>query len=220
MATVSAPAPPQQRVVLHTVDWRTYQRLLRALGDRPALRLTYDRGTLEILTTSPEHEHYKQLLGRFIITLTEELDLPIAGYGSMTFTRPRQRGLEPDQCYWIANEARVRARSRIDLRVDPPPDLIVEIDLTSSSLDRMGIYAVLRVPEVWRFADQALTFHLLDPGGQYAPSSHSRSFPLLASADLAPFLGLRGQMDENALMRQFRAWIRRHPGAAGTATVP
>jgi Uma2 family endonuclease len=210
-----------QRLILDGIDWRTYRRLLRVFAERPALRLTYDRGTLEIMTTSPEHEYYKRLLDRFVVVLTEELNLPLAGYGSMTFQgRRRRRGLEPDQCYWIANEAAVRGRSRIDPRVDPPPDLVAEIDILSSSLDRMAIYAVLGVPEVWRLADQALVFHLLGTGGSYAPSPTSRAFPMVQSAEVARFLVLRGQMDENAIAREFRNYVRQNLTSGGATGTP
>src|SRR5208282_5710304 len=120
MSTVSL--PPEQRLLLDGVDWQTYGRLLRALGHRPSVRLTYDRGTLEIMTLSHEHESYAHLLGRFIVALTEELGLPIKGGGSTTFRRrKRRRGLEPDESYWIANESLVCDKVRIDLRTDPPP---------------------------------------------------------------------------------------------------
>src|SRR4051812_38419232 len=109
-----------QRLVLYDVPWETYTRLLRLFVKR-SFRLTYDRGTLEIMTLSPEHEGYSYILGRFIDALTEELGLPIKGGRSTTFRRrKRQRGLEPDNCFWIASEPRVRGKNKIDLRVDPP----------------------------------------------------------------------------------------------------
>jgi Uma2 family endonuclease len=147
MSTVQVPAG--QRLVLSGIDWRTYGRLLRAFDERPGVRLTYDRGVLEIMTLSPEHERFKHLLRRLIEALAEEMGLTIAGFGSMTFRRRRRRrGLEADECFWIANEPRVRGKDRIDLRVDPPPDLVVEVDVSRSSLDRLAIYASLGVPEV------------------------------------------------------------------------
>jgi Uma2 family endonuclease len=125
------------------------------------LRITYDRGALEIMTLSPEHERLKHLLGYFILILVEELGWNMAGFGSMTFKRKRhQRGLEPDECYWIENELAVRGKDRIDLRRDPPPDLVIEIDWTHSSLDRLAIFAILGVPEVWRFDGKDVTFHV------------------------------------------------------------
>ncbi len=211
MSTVSAPAAGRS-VLLHGIDWRAYRRLLRVFDGRPGIRLTYDRGALEIMTTSPQHEHYKRLLGRFIEALTEEMNIPLAGYGSMTFRRPRKRGLEPDQCYWIAQEARMRGRDAIDFRTDPPPDLVVEIDITSSSLDRMGMYAGLGVPEVWCFDGQQLTFSMLQPDRSYATSANSRAFPALSVADVSGFLARRAQIDETTLMREFRAWARQQMG--------
>ncbi len=207
MSTVQAPAAGQQ-LVLTGVDWQTYSRLLRVFNGRH-LRLTYDRGTLEIMTLSPQHERLKHLLRRLFEALAEEVGLTIAGFGSMTCRRRRRRrGLEPDECYWIANEPRVRGRDRIDLRRDPPPDLALEVDVTHSSLDRLAIYAALGVPEVWRLDGQALTFHLLQADGTYAAAARSLAFPFLAPADLLPFLALRARLDEMALVRQFRAWVR------------
>lgn len=219
MSTVSVPTT--QRLLLSGVDWRTYSRLLRALDERPGVRLTYDRGTLEIMTLTYGHESWGYILGRLIAVLTEELGLPISGGGSTTFRRrPRRRGLEPDDCYWIANEPLVRGKTRIDLRVDPPPDLVIEIDITSSSLDRMAIYAALGMPEVWRYDGQALTFQVLGANSQYTAASHSRSFPMLTPADVAAVLTLRGQMDVNGMARHFRAWLRQRLAGGAAAPTP
>src|SRR5262245_34373899 len=131
-------APTGQRLVLHGIDWRTYGRLLRALDGRPALRLTYDRGMLEIMTLTHEHESDNRFLVRLVVVLTEELGLPVRDGGSTTIRRRRRRrGLESDSCFWIANEAAVRHKRQIDLRIDPPPDLALEVDVTNSSLDRL-----------------------------------------------------------------------------------
>ncbi len=151
----------------------------------------------------------RHLLGRFVVALTEELVLPIAEGGSTTFRRRRgRRGLEPDQSYWIASEPMVRGKERIDLRIDPPPDLAIEVDVANSSLSRMGIYTALGVPEVWRLAEGLLSFHVLASGGQYAESPTSRTFGFLTAADVQGFLLLRGRQDENAIVRQFREWVR------------
>jgi hypothetical protein len=129
---------------------------------------------------------------------------------------PRPRGLEPDGCWWVASEALVRGKNKIDLRRDPPPDLALEIDVTHSSLDRLTVYAALRVPEVWRLADQVLVCHLLGSDGRYTVSTTSRAFPGLVVADIAHFLSLRGHMDDNAIVRQFRGWVRQRiiPGGS------
>jgi Uma2 family endonuclease len=216
MATVHTPS--EQRFLLPSVPWRTSTRLLRAFTERPGVRLTYDRGTLELMTLSHEHESLSYLLARLVDALTEELGLPVKGGRSTTFRRrKRRRGLEPDACWWIASEPQVRGKTEIDLRRDPPPDLALEIDITHSSLDRMAIYANLGVPEVWRLEGQTLVCHLLGSGGTYAASAVSRAFPALVVADLARCLQQRTQMDDNAIVRQFRAWVRQRFPAGGSA---
>lgn len=215
-----ATVPAARHLVLYGVDWRTYTRLLHVFAERPSVRLTYDRGDLEIMSPLPEHESDADMLGRFVVVLTEELGLPIkAGRSTTLRRRRRRRGLEPDNSYWIANEPRVRGKRRIDLRIDPPPDLAIEVDITSSSLDRMGLYAALVIPEVWRLDGPVLSSHVLGAGGRYAESTHSAAFPLVAPADLLVFLALRSSLDENAVVRQFRAWVRQRLSTTG-APVP
>lgn len=205
---LQAPAT-QQCLRLSGIDWKTYSRLLHAFAERPGVRLTYDRGELEIMAPLLMHDDDGRSLGRMVVVLTEELGLPIKCAGSTTLRRRlRQRGIEADECYWIANAPRMAGRRRLDLRRDPPPDLAVEVDVTHSSLDRMSIYAVLGVPEVWRLEGDALTFHVLGAGA-YQESATSQSFPLVTPADLLGFLQqLRQAGNENPLLQQFREWIR------------
>jgi Uma2 family endonuclease len=210
MAT-AAPSTHHSPAVLYDIDWQTYLRLLRTFeksGRR--LRLTYDRGTLEIM--SPlllEHENPADLLGCFVVVLTEEYDLPRRAGRSVTLRRKRKRrGLEPDNCYWIANAFRLQGKTHLDLRIDPPPDLAIEVDVTSSSLNRMTIYAALQVPEVWRQSKAGLTFHVLEAGA-YQVHPNSLSFPQLTPGDLTAFLSQIGQTDDTTLLRQFREWVRR-----------
>jgi len=175
--------------------------------------MTYDRGTLEIMTLSPRHERWKYILGRLVETLAEEFGIQIIGFGSMTCKRrKKRRGLEPDECYWVANAAAIRGHLDIDLRVDPPPDLAMEVDVTSSSLDRMGIYRALGVVEVWRFDGKTLTFSQLQPNGKYSRIQTSVAFPGLTAADLMPFLALAGQQDDHEIVKAFRAWVRQRFG--------
>jgi Uma2 family endonuclease len=212
-ATTSRP----QRLVLYGVSWREYTRMLRAFAERPGYRLTYDRGTLEIMSPLHEHESDIAMLGRFVVVLTEELALPIKAGRSTTFRRRQmRRGLEPDNSWWIAREPQVRGKRRIDLRVDPPPDLALEVDVTRRTLNRMSIYARLRVPEVWRLNARGLTFQTLQANGRYAEQTHSLTFPLFTPADLMAFMGLRSQHDENEVVRQFRVFVRQRL-ATGTA---
>lgn len=206
--------------LLYDIDWPTYSGLLRAFETQRGFRLTYDRGMLEIMSPLWEHEGPSGLLGLFIHVLTEELNLPCRLGGSLTLRRRRKRrGLEPDKCYWIANAPRMQGKRQLNLRVDPPPDLAVEVDVTSSSLDRMGIYAVLGVPEIWRWSTGGLAFHLLE-NGAYQVRPNSLSFPQLAAVDLVPFLVLWGQTDDVSITRQFREWVRQQMLTRPTPTPP
>jgi Uma2 family endonuclease len=210
--TLSTVTPPTgtQPAVLHGIDWGTYSRLLRVLQSRRRFRLTYDRGTLEIMSPLWEHEGPAYLIGRMIDMITLRLRIPVRAGGSLTLRRRRlNRGVEPDKCYWVANASHFDGRTRLDLRVDPPPDLAVEIDLTSRSVPRMPIYAALGVPEVWRLDRHGLTFHSLVER-RYQPRTHSLAFPTLSAADLASFLQQFGQVDDTTFIEQFESWVQQN----------
>jgi Uma2 family endonuclease len=216
MSTVRTVRKPPARQVLRmsSVDWATYSRLLHIFAERPGFRLTYDRGELEIMSPMLQHDDGSWFLGDMVFMLTFELDLPLKRGGSTTMRRrKKQKGIEADTCYWIANAHKMAGRLRLDLRTDPPPDLAIEVDVTNSSLDRMGIYAALKVPEVWRLAGDVLTFNVLNKKGVYRTTAKSLVFPLVTPADLLGFLQLaREAGDENAVIRQFRAWVRERHG--------
>jgi Uma2 family endonuclease len=183
---------------------------MRLLAERPGVRLTYDQGELEIKSPAMEHDDGSRFLGDLVFILTEELGLPLKRGGSVTLRRQLlQRGIEADDCYWIANAHRMAGRLRLNLRRDPPPDLAVEIDVTASSLDRLGIYAALGVPEVWRLEGNELYFLVLQKNGAYEEAPTSRSFSFLSPGDLLPFIRKARKVgDENAVLRQFRLWVR------------
>lgn len=198
-----------RRVVLDGISWEDYRKIGAILRDRPALRLTYDRESLEIMTTSPEHEKYKMRLGRIVETLAEEFELPLEPGGNMTFQREdRVKGLEADQCYWIQHEAQVRGKLEWDPTADPPPDLVMEIEVSRSAMGRMAIYAALRVPEVWCFDGQRLRVHVLQPNGTYLLSDHSPTFPGVDLNMLATFLKPSPEQDYLSVIRAFRSWIQ------------
>jgi Uma2 family endonuclease len=141
--------------------------------------------------------------------LALELEMDIAGYGSMTMKRPvEKRGLESDEYYWIRNEAKVRNLKKFDLRRDPPPDLVLEIDVTHSSLNRLAIYAALRVPEVWRWTEERLEVHVLNQERRYEIREESEAFPSFRRVDLIRFLKMGAIAGETAMLRAFREWIR------------
>jgi Uma2 family endonuclease len=164
-----------------------------------------------------DHDDDGRFIGRMVLVLTEELGLPVKGGGSTTLRRRlKKRGIEADDCFWIANAHRMAGRRRLDLRTDPPPDLAIEVDVTSSSLDRLSIYAALKVPEIWRLEGDVLTFYAFDPAGRYTTITHSQTFPQVTPADLFGFLQqARKADDENAVIREFREWIRKRHGVNG-----
>jgi Uma2 family endonuclease len=203
-----APVPPEQRFVLGATDWQTYQAISNALKGRH-VRLTYDRGNLELRTISGKHGNCSRLLGRFVFVLAEEFNLTVRSFGDMTCdSEELDRGVEPDESFYLTNEPRVRDKEEINIGVDPPPDLMVEIDIRRSSKTRMSIYAAMRVPEVWQFDGQNIYVWHLRPGGQYVLSSTSQYFPSLPVQEIATFLQQRLQTDEVSLVGSFRAWVR------------
>jgi Uma2 family endonuclease len=206
MVTVAGRA--EQRLRLSDIPWATYVAYSDGLGPRH-IRVTYDQGEMEVMTLSPRHENWKKLLSRLVEALTEEMEIDIASFGSMTCRREDlMRGLEPDDCYWIEHEPQVRGRADIDLETDPPPDLALEIEVSRSTLNRMTIYSALRVPEVWRWDGETLRVMLLTARGVYRPSGRSKAFPFLPLAELVRFLG-RSDLSETQLLRAFRAWVRK-----------
>jgi Uma2 family endonuclease len=208
-------------VVIPFVDWKTYTRVLKAFGDRPRLRLTYDRGDLEIMVPSDEHEIDATFLARLVVILTEELRLPIRTGGSTTLKRKRmKKGLEPDKCFWIANASKV-AGVKLDLNIHPPPDLAIEVDVTRSSLDRFRIYRTLGVGELWHLAGDALEFHVLGADKKYAQVSTSPTFPGITPADLMTFVKqARGVADQNMTAAAFRAWLQQRIATAAPSPSP
>ena len=206
------PMPAPGQVVLQGVSWELYEKLLSEVGDGN-LRLTYSNGSLEIMSPLPKHERTKKLIGGLIEMIALERNLPMARLGSTTFKRADlDRGLEPDECYYIRNEARVRNKDRIDPAQDPPPDLVVEVDITHRSVARLAIYAALGVPEVWRFDGERLTGLHLEPDGQYHPIETSAAFPFLHIVELERFLAMLTTTDETSIMRAFRDWVRQAIG--------
>jgi Uma2 family endonuclease len=212
MATIAAPARGDQRIVFHEVAWDTYLGLSKARG-QGVVRLTFHRGVLEIMTLSQLHERLSRLLHQFVKILTQEYGLEIASAGSTTMQAERlASGVEADESYYIRHEEIVREREEYDPAIDPPPDLVVEIDLSSSSSHRMLVYAELGIPELWQYDGEHLLFKSFGTDGQYRSIERSLSFPRLRSADLEPFLKRRGMVGENALEQEFRQWLRESLG--------
>ena len=191
------------------ISWQTYEAMLRELDAAGShLRVTYDRGRMVVMSPLPIHEKWKQIVDRLVVLLAEDLEAPISAYGSTTWKREvLRKGLEPDQCYYVQHAPAMRGKSEIDLDTDPPPDLAVEIDVTNNPLNRMAIYASLKIPEVWRYdGRQVQCWHLI--GGQYVMNEQSAAFPSFKPSSLERFLGMHPASLDSEIASAFRAWLR------------
>jgi len=206
---VIAQIPAEQRVLLHNIAWDLYERLLESNPDSSSPRLTYDQGELEAMSPSAEHERLNRAIQLLVSLVAYELGIRISSLGSTTFRRQEiQRGFEPDSCFYVQNLDRVRGKRTIDLRIDPPPDLVVEIDISSPSIPKLPIFAEFGVPEVWRHADGVLQILALQEG-QYVPAAVSRVLPSVTAAALNELLAESRDLDDTEWMDRIRAWARR-----------
>jgi Uma2 family endonuclease len=199
---------PEQRVVLRGINWEGYEAILRAIGDQPAVRLAYLHGDLELASPSIDYNIYKTLFGRLIETLTMEFNIPCEGFGSATWKEAlAEVGLEPDECYYIANSEKVAGRANIDLTIDPPPDLAIEIEISRSAIHKLEIYASLGVSEVWRFDGETLTVDVLQADRTYQSQSSSPSFPFLSLDRLVDWIKAAEGVSQTTWTRRFQKWV-------------
>ncbi|MDF5707022.1 MAG: Uma2 family endonuclease [Nostoc sp. S4] len=200
--------PPGQRVLLQDVTWQELETILEELGEHRAARIAYDRGTLEIMAPLPEHEYDKEIISDLVKALLEELNTEFISLGSTTFKNEAMaQGIEPDQCFYVKNESKVRGKKRLDLTVDPPPDLALEIDITSRT--HPDIYQALKVPELWRFERGKLQISILQDG-HYIESEQSLNFPLFPLIEAIPeYLNQSVTVGRNATLKAFRAWVQK-----------
>ncbi len=198
--------PPGNQLLLTNISWQMFENLLEELGETRAKRLSYNRETLEIMVPSFEHEDNKRMIGRLVEIILEELDIEFRAAGSTTFkNKPMAQAVEPDECFYIQHEAAVRGKKRVDLTVDPPPDLAIEIDLTSRT--SLGNYEALGVPELWRY-DGRLRIYVLQQG-KYVESPTSSLFPQFPVREEIPrYVYQSTQTGRNQTMRAFREWVK------------
>ncbi|MEJ7816610.1 MAG: Uma2 family endonuclease [Rubrobacter sp.] len=206
METVKSPA--EHRVILHNTSWETYERLMKERGENRVPRFVYDRGELEIMSPSTEHESIAYYIGLLVAVFAEEAGVDLYGAGSTTFDREDlERGFEPDACFYVQNAERVRGKPRIDLSLDPPPDLIIEVDITSPSLDKFPIYARASIPEIWRHNGERLEIFQLR-SNEYVEVAESRILPPLTSEALSSLIEQSSSLDIVTWMRRVREWSR------------
>jgi Uma2 family endonuclease len=200
--------PPGQRVLLRNVSWDEFETILEELGEKRAARVAYNRGMLEIMTPLPEHERSKVFITNFVEILLEEFDIEFLPLGSTTFKNQLMlQGVEPDNCFYIQNEALMRGKNRIDLNIEPPPDLVLEVDVTSRT--NIEIYQTLGVSELWRFENGKLQINVLQDG-LYIETEFSPYFPNIPLIQVIPeYLKKLKTESRNKTMREFRAWVQK-----------
>jgi Uma2 family endonuclease len=197
------------RVVLHNISWQQFENLLVDLGESRAAIVAYDDGTLEIMTPFPEHEYYKETLGDAIKEIAEVLDQDYESLGSTTWKREiKKAGVEPDNCFYFQNEPKIRGKLEFDLSQDPPPDLALEIDVTSKSLSRFPIYARLGVPKIWCYDSGELKIYQLENEG-YIEVETSLVFPTLPVQELPALIEQYRPQGRRAIRRAVRDWARK-----------
>lgn len=200
--------PVEERILLHNVSWETYEQLLSNYENSGSPRFAFDRGTLEIMSPSSEHEELSDLITQLVFILAEEWAFEYRSFGRTTFRREElESGFEPDGCFYIQSVGHISSVKRLDLATHPPPDIAIEVDLTSPSLNKLPIYARIGVPEIWRYDGQKVTILLLQ-GGEYLESQRSRSISRLTSLALSQLIEQGTSMKRSAWVRAVREWAR------------
>jgi len=201
-------APPEQRVVLENVSWDTYERLLQENVESVGTRFTYDGGLLEIMVVGVGHENPNRTLAALAEIVAEETKRDFCRTGSTTFKRrDLGKGFEPDSCYYLQNAARVRGKDELDLNNDPPPDLVIEVDITRSSLNRFPIFGAVGVPEVWRYDGERVRMYRLR-GTEYEEILASGALPPLTAERATLFLEQSKTQTSTEWLSQVREWVR------------
>jgi Uma2 family endonuclease len=202
--------PADSLFIQHGVGWNEYEELLQTVGEASGLRISFDDETLQITTLSQRHEKYSTLIQRMVDRLSSFLKVKVLFYGSATMRKEhKQKGVEPDACFYVQNAPLVGTKDEIDFNIDPPPDVVVEIDLHHDSISKFPIYAALGVPEFWRYDGSILTIYHLGEE-QYQPSEASQSLPLLTSSILTEFLGRIPKEDQYEILLAFEEWLESH----------
>jgi Uma2 family endonuclease len=201
----------EPHVVMRDVSWEFYQALSRECDDRP-IRINYANRVLEIMTISTEHDGYRDAISDLLTQISLEFKLPIAKRGSATLKlEAKEKALEPDQCCWVANERVLRGVRRLDLAIHPPPDLVVEVDITHAVVDREAIYAAIGVPEMWHFDKQTGLTAWERRGAEWSRIEVSKSFPAIRVADLTPFLERWWTEGQQVALMAFQEWLKKLP---------
>lgn len=193
---------------LERISWEEYEQLLEEMSARPGLRVSYDKGRVEIMSPTTEHEEYKDFILRLVSNLAEEMNVILETRGAATYRQKKfQKGAEPDCSFYVQNASAVIGNRRIDLNIDPPPDVVVEIDITNESLSKFPIYSAFGVPEIWRYDGKRVEiYHLVNQS--YIEKAESLAFPSLTANALTDRIEQSKTEGQSAALSTFRQWIR------------
>ena len=209
------PPPSEKRLVLENVSWQQYEALLSDLNRDRKARLTYTHGQLEMMTPLEEHERCHKLVESFILVLADEMGLAVEGFEAPTLKRSDlQLGTEPDTAYYIQQAHRMKAHSQIDLMVDPSPDLILEVSLNKSEIEKFPLYAEMGIPEVWRYVSEpgedffkGLFQIFCLEAGHYYEAQTGYAFPFLPVGQIRLFIDQSDTLGLMSALRTLRAWL-------------
>ena len=197
---------PEKRIVFYHLNWQKYQNIIEALGENRTARIIYDRGLLEITMPLEEHEFAREIIGLFIRILVFELGLKIKTLGSTRLSYPElDRGAEPDNCYYIQNQSKV-AGKKLDLAQDPSPDLVVEVDITHTDINKLNLYASMGIPEFWRYNGEVLRIYQLQ-NKKYIEVETSPTFPRIEKTKFYEFIA-QSKFDEVEAEKKLRADLK------------
>jgi len=203
-----AAAPPENRVVLRNISWETFERLSAECVNVAGTHFTYDEGNLEIVSVSLGHERPHHALVTLVGITAEETERDFVDAGSSTFTRrDLAKSFEADSSFYFRHAAAIRGKYEIDLATDPPPELIIEVDITRSSLNHFPLYAAIGISEIWRYDGERARFHRLEGSG-YTPIEESSVLPPMTAAQATIFVERNRHEKAPDWWRAVREWVR------------
>ncbi|MBW4616386.1 MAG: Uma2 family endonuclease [Desmonostoc vinosum HA7617-LM4] len=198
----------ETRTLLQNISWQTFKTMLTEMGSKRNSRLAYDNGIVEIMTPLMPHENSNRIIEGFVLVLCEEFGLEVKSVGSLTLTRDDlEKGGEPDSSYYIQNESLVRDKQNIDLATDPPPDLVLEVEYSRPKVDKLSLYAAMKIPEFWRYNSIILRIYTLN-NGQYTEVEASPTFRGVPVKEIPRFIQESRKIGQLAAKRVFRDWVR------------
>ena len=204
-------SPPDSTLILHDVSWAEYEYLLEKVGEASGLRISYHKEELQVMTLSTTHENYSRLLQMFIGLLAVNLRVRIISFGSATMKKDKKlSGAEPDCCFYVQSAALIGKNIQLDFSQDPPPDVVVEIDVHHKSTNKFDIYAALGVSEMWLYDEKQMRFYLLQEG-RYIEIGQSQALPVLSGQILTDFLGRSRDEDQYDTLLAFEEWLKAAP---------